>query len=133
MGGILMKIHRLEYSYDKNDRISISKDIKSAQGVYALLDKNLEVLYIGETINFRQRLNCHISKNNTSRKLDPSPGQFGFNTYLPLNIVDYYIFIPSGDKLERLMIESFIIKYFSPKFNRICLNCESDTTEATLD
>ena len=121
-----MKIHRLEYSYGKNDRIKISDEVKSVPGVYVLFDKDLRVLYIGETIDFRQRLNCHISKNNKQRNPNPEKGDYGFNTYLPLNIVDYYLFIECDDKSEKQMIEAFLINYFSPKFNRNCSFCEKN-------
>lgn len=124
-----MKINRLEYSYDKNDRIKISTDVSKSPGTYILLDKNLNVLYIGESKNFRSRLTAHISKNNTGRNINPKKGDYGFNTYLPLNIVDYYIFIESDNVMERQMIESFFVNYFSPKFNRICGNCESKSTK----
>jgi len=124
-----MKILKVEYSYDKNDRINLSKDIPKSPGTYILFDKNLSVLYIGESKNFRSRLTSHISKNNTGRNINPQKGDYGFNTYLPLNIVDYYILIKSDNVIERQMIESFLIYFLSPKFNRICMNCENKYKE----
>lgn len=121
-----MKIEKLEYSYDKNDRIKISENVSKSPGTYVLFDKNLEVLYIGESKNFRSRLTAHISKNNTGRNVNPKKGDYGFNTYLPLNVVEYYLFIKSDNVMERQMIESFLINYLFPKFNRICSFCENN-------
>ena len=124
-----MKIHKLEYSYDKNDRISVSKDVKDIPGVYILYDKDLKVIYIGESKNVRSRITAHISKNNSGRNENPIKGDYGFNTYLPLNVITHYSSIEIETITERQMVESFLINYFQPKFNRVCSFCENKATK----
>jgi len=123
------QVKKLEYFYDNNDRINISNEVKNIGGVYVLFDNNLNVLYIGETKNFRLRLSSHISKNNNSRQVTPSHGDYRYSSSIPLNIITHYILIESEDKLEREMIESFLVKYLFPKFNRICISYKNDEDE----
>jgi excinuclease UvrABC nuclease subunit len=116
-----MKIKELEYFYDDNDRITLSKDVKPISGIYVLFDKELNVLYVGESQNIRRRIVDHISRNNS-------------NSAIPINKrVCYYFSVESNNKVEMLMVESIFINYLRPKFNHICKFCESDKREGTSE
>lgn len=115
-----MKIRVLEYFYDNNDRINLSTDVKSICGVYVLFDKDLEVLYVGESQNVRRRIVNHISKNNT-------------NSAVPVGKkICYYMSVECVDKIEMIMVESIFINYMKPKFNAICKFCETKEEDSTL-
>lgn len=90
------------------------KDIKCLSGIYLLFDKNLELIYVGQTSSLKNRLWQHTSENNSStlEKINTTHG----NTSIILRgLVKFYSFIKCENKIEKDLIESFCIYYLKPK------------------
>ena len=108
-----MRIKKLEFKEDKHGRTILSKEVKNKKGVYLLFDKNLTLVYVGKTIDFRTRFWAHISKNNTQR----FGRETNSNSIVPLNLVKYYSFIAIESDKERNILEVVLINLCSPKLN----------------
>ena len=78
-------------------------------GVYLILDKFDNVIYIGQTIHFGKRLGSYFRNNNKTCELKNSW------KISPYSIVQ--IKIPSETIFERLSLEEFLIKNISPNEN----------------
>lgn len=111
-----MKIEKLEMPKEWKGHNLLEAKIKNLPGVYLLFDKELNLLYIGKTVVFRNRLNQHVSPRNKSRY--SLTGELHLSTSpLPLGKVEYYSFIEIVDSYERDLTELILLKLLNPPFN----------------
>lgn len=90
--------------------------IKEIAGVYLLYDKGYDIIYVGRTINLRQRLWAHTSPNNSKYDRD---NKYGASSMIPRGEAVYYSFIEIENKEERAMVEHIFIYYLKPKYNKV--------------
>ncbi len=90
-----------------NLRNSLNTKLASCPGVYIFLDKNDTPLYIGKSINLKNRVLSHFSRDLTSTQ-ESKIGQFTQRIEL----------IPTAGELSALIKESGLIKRLSPLYNR---------------
>ena len=115
-----MKIIKIELKKEglSKPNIKILGDsIKQEGGVYLLFNKEKELLYIGKTLNLRNRLLQHLSPRNNGRKNFHNL-EFSHNTPLPIGIVKYYAFLPIDNERERSITETMLIFSLNSKFNK---------------
>ena len=86
----------------KNELITIP----SKPGIYQMIGKNEEYLYIGKAKNLRNRVNFYTQPKRLNSRL----------TYMVANTVRMEIVITSSE-MEALLLESNLIKKFEPTFN----------------
>lgn len=115
-----MKIKKLNFETDKFGRTILEKNIRDLSGIYLLFSGNLELLYIGQTTKFRNRLWSHVSKNNSKRNSNAKAGDWGYTSSLELDSVKYFHFIEIDSRTEKDMVENMLIYALRPKLNRIC-------------
>lgn len=118
-----MKIEKLDYIEDKHGRTILNKNIKDISGVYLLFDKDIDLLYIGQTKKLRSRLWAHVARGLSSRNDNPKVGDWNHQSKLKLGSVKYYYFIKAQGRRLKDMIEYTLISILSPKLNSFC---ESD-------
>jgi len=75
-------------------------------GVYYFLDKEGQIIYIGKSINIRDRVISHLNNNITKRAIDMRDQMAGVHYEL------------TGSELIALLLESHEIKRHKPPFNR---------------
>lgn len=82
-------------------------------GVYIFYNQSKEVIYVGKSVNLKQRVNSYYQKsiNSKSRKVagifkDSAGG----------------IFLKTPSELQSLFLEDELIKYFYPKYNKAGIN-----------
>ncbi len=85
---------------------SLVEDLPNAPGVYYFFNKDKELIYVGKSINIRDRVLSHLSNNLHKRAIEMKN---------QLSHVDYQL---SGSDLIALLLESHEIKKNQPKFNR---------------
>jgi len=80
--------------------------VSNSPGVYRMLDKKGQVLYVGKAKNLPNRLNSYVlEKNQTIR------------TKRMLALTNNLEIITTGSEAEALLLEANLIKKFKPKFN----------------
>ena len=91
--------------HNQNLKIKL-KNLTKEPGVYKMLDKTGDVIYVGKAKNLKNRVsNYFISSNhNTKTQL------------LQKNIDDFSIII-TKTATQALLLENELIKQFKPKFN----------------
>lgn len=111
-----MKINKLnlpeEWPEFNNVKI-LDEDIKKEPGVYLLFNENLELLYIGQTASFRNRLLGHVSPKHQRRMM---VGEWK-DYVVPRGLVKYYSFLKLEERIDRLCYEMFLIKLLKPILN----------------
>ena len=75
-------------------------------GVYYFLDSEERIIYIGKSLNIRDRILSHLSNNNTKKAMEMRDRVAGINWEL------------TGSELIALLLESDEIKRHKPVFNR---------------
>jgi len=75
-------------------------------GVYYFIDSSAEIIYIGKSLNIRDRILSHLSNNNTKRAME-----------MRERVVDID-WVHTGSELVALLLESDEIKRYKPVFNR---------------
>ena len=75
-------------------------------GVYYFIDGNDEIIYVGKSLNIRDRILSHLSNNNTKRAMEMRD-----------RVVDIHWEL-CGSELVALLLESDEIKRHKPVFNR---------------
>lgn len=111
-----MKIEKLEMPKQWKGHNLLEAKIKNLPGVYLLFDDKLELLYIGKTVVFRNRMNQHVSPRNKAR-YELTGELHKSTTPLPLGKVSYYSFIEIKNFYERDLTELILLKLFNPPFN----------------
>jgi len=115
-----MEILPMNYIEDEHGRIIIDKEIKDISGIYLLFDKDLSLLYIGQTKKLRNRIWAHVAKTNCSRNDNPQVGDWNHQSKLKLGSVKYYSFIKANGRRLKDMIEYTLISILNPKINSFC-------------
>lgn len=91
--------------------IGVSKDIidklPDSPGVYQFYDKNNAVLYIGKSVNIKNRVQSHFINDHTTSK--------GMNMCQQVRDITY---IKTAGELGALILESHLIKKLQPLYNR---------------
>ena len=87
--------------------------LPSGPGVYLLKDNRGHIVYIGKSVNVRQRVRQHLRPSGTAS----SPGQPSLRKRLPY-VVDVEA-IETGSELEALTLESRLVKRYLPDANRL--------------
>ena len=99
--------------HNQNIKIKL-KNLTKESGVYKMLDKSGDVIYVGKAKNLKNRVsNYFISSNhNTKTQL------------LQKNIDDFSIIITKTET-QALLLENELIKQFKPKFNILLKDSKS--------
>jgi len=79
-------------------------DLPSISGVYAFKSKEGVLLYIGKTINIRERVKNHFNQPT-----------FKDNIFIPET--EKIGFTATGSEIEALLLEAELIKKYQPKYN----------------
>lgn len=89
----------------------IDINIPSCSSVYFIYNKDLELIYVGQTNELRRRLVNHISPNTALNTT------WMKNVRIPYKEVKYYSYIEINDYMLREAIEKIMISQFRPKYN----------------
>jgi DNA polymerase-3 subunit epsilon len=82
------------------------ESIPDTPGVYYFLDENMEILYVGKSVNLKTRVLSHISNNTDKKEIDLRDRSFHIS------------FQTTGSELIASLLESDEIKKHKPLFNR---------------
>ena len=99
--------------HNPNIKIKL-RNLTKESGVYKMLDKSRNVIYIGKAKNLKNRVsNYFISSNQNSK-----------TQLLQKNIDDFSIIITKTET-QALLLENELIKQFKPKFNILLKDSKS--------
>ena len=87
--------------------------LPTGPGVYLLKDLHGQVVYVGKSVNVRQRVRTHLRPSGTAH----GPAQPRLRRRLP-NIADVEA-IETGSELEALLLESKLVKRYLPEANSL--------------
>ena len=87
--------------------------LPTGPGVYLLKDLYGQVVYVGKSVNVRQRVRTHLRPSGTAH----GPAQPRLRRRLP-NIADVEA-IETGSELEALLLESKLVKRYLPEANSL--------------
>jgi DNA polymerase-3 subunit epsilon len=87
--------------------------LPTTPGVYLLKDRHGHVVYVGKSVNVRQRVRTHLRPSGTAR----GPAQPRLRRRLP-NIADVEA-IETKSELEALLLESKLVKHYLPEANSL--------------
>jgi DNA polymerase-3 subunit epsilon len=87
--------------------------LPTTSGVYLLKDRHGQVVYVGKSVNVRQRVRTHLRPSGTAR----GPSQPRLRRRLP-NIADVEA-IETRSELEALLLESKLVKRYLPEGNSL--------------
>lgn len=88
-------------------------NLPTSAGVYLLKDHHGQVIYVGKSVNVRQRVRTHLRPSGTAR----GPAQPRLRRRLP-HIADVEA-IETGSELEALLLESKLVKRYLPVGNSL--------------
>ncbi len=100
------KLMMLQKIYKFSNTKLFENKIEPIKCVYFLFNEELKLIYVGRTINLRQRICGHVSPRVTNRT---SP--------VPLKRVSYYSFIKIKNNRDRELTELILINIFNPLYN----------------
>ena len=87
--------------------------LPATSGVYLLKDRHGKVIYVGKSVNVRQRVRTHLRPSGTAR----GPAQPRLRRRLP-HIADVEA-IETRSELEALLLESKLVKRYLPEANSL--------------
>jgi DNA polymerase III subunit epsilon len=87
--------------------------LPTSSGVYLLKDRHGKVIYVGKSVNVRQRVRTHLRPSGTAR----GPAQPRLRRRLP-HIADVEA-IETRSELEALLLESKLVKRYLPEANSL--------------
>jgi DNA polymerase III subunit epsilon len=87
--------------------------LPTTSGVYLLKDRHGKVMYVGKSVNVRQRVRTHLRPSGTAR----GPAQPRLRRRLP-HIADVEA-IETKSELEALLLESKLVKRYLPEGNSL--------------
>ncbi|MDC1386193.1 excinuclease ABC subunit UvrC [Candidatus Thioglobus sp.] len=99
--------------HNQNIKIKL-KNLTKEPGVYKMLDKSGEVIYVGKAKNLKNRVSNYFSSSNHNVKTQ----------LLQKNIDDFSIIITKTET-QALLLENELIKQFKPKFNILLKDSKS--------
>ncbi len=82
------------------------KNISSRPGIYKMLDKNNNIIYIGKAGNLKKRVTSYFSKKSNAIK-----------TYKLVEKISYIETIITDNEKEALILENNLIKKYKPRYN----------------
>lgn len=94
--------------YSESQRKFLRHNIGSVPnlpGVYIFRSGAGEILYVGKSINLRERIKSYFGK------------VLGPKTQDLVNKVDYFSYIVVNSEVESLLLEAFIVQKYKPKYN----------------
>ena len=99
----------------QNQNIKIKlKNLTKEPGVYKMLDKSGEVIYVGKAKNLKNRVSNYFSSSNHNTK-----------TLLLQKNIDNFSIIITKTETQALLLENELIKQFKPKFNILLKDSKS--------
>ncbi|MDB9866006.1 excinuclease ABC subunit UvrC [Candidatus Thioglobus sp.] len=99
--------------HNQNIKIKL-KNLTKEPGIYKMLDKSGEVIYVGKAKNLKNRVSNYFSSSNHNTKTQ----------LLQKNIDDFTIIITKTET-QALLLENELIKQFKPKFNILLKDSKS--------
>jgi len=90
------------------------KNLSSESGVYKMLDKSGNVIYIGKAKNLKNRVSNYFNKSSQDKKTQ----------LLQRNIFDFSITITNSET-QALLLENDLIKQYKPKYNILLKDSKS--------
>ncbi|WP_416653278.1 excinuclease ABC subunit UvrC [Candidatus Pseudothioglobus sp. Uisw_086] len=99
--------------HNQNIKIKL-KNLTKEPGVYKMLDKSGDVIYVGKAKNLKNRVSNYFSSSNHNTKTQ----------LLQKNIDDFSIIITKTET-QALLLENELIKQFKPKFNILLKDSKS--------
>jgi len=103
----------------KIQKIQKITDLKhNHKGVYLLFGEDRDLIYIGQSINMRARINTHIS-DKSKRQSECNDNENYYNTKIPRGKVFYYSVLFIEDDNLRNHIEISLIFMLKPTLNDI--------------
>ncbi len=112
----LLRLQRQPVSHKRHkghvDEAQVAS-LPTTSGVYLLKDRHGKVIYVGKSVNVRQRVRTHLRPSGTAR----GPAQPRLRRRLP-HIADVEA-IETKSELEALLLESKLVKRYLPEANSL--------------
>ena len=90
------------------------QNLSHSPGVYQMLDKHAEVIYVGKAKNLKKRVSSYFSKTHTDGKTKA----------LVANIQDFKIIVTETET-QALLLENELIKQHKPRYNVLLKDAKS--------
>ena len=90
------------------------KNLSHYPGVYQMLDKNAQVIYVGKAKNLKKRVSTYFSKKHTDGK----------TRALVANIRDFEVIV-TDTETQALLLENELIKQYKPRYNILLKDAKS--------
>jgi Excinuclease ABC subunit C len=90
------------------------KNLSQHPGVYQMLDKNQQVIYIGKAKNLKKRVSSYFSKQHSDGK----------TRALVANIKDFEVIV-TDTETQALLLENELIKQHKPRYNILLKDAKS--------
>ncbi len=90
------------------------KNLTHSPGVYQMLDKQAQVIYVGKAKNLKKRLSSYFNKQHTDVK----------TRALVFNIKDFEVII-TDTETQALLLENELIKQYKPRYNILLKDSKS--------
>ncbi len=90
------------------------KNLSKESGVYKMLDKSGNIIYVGKAKNLKNRVSNYFNKTNQDAKTQ----------LLQKNIYDFTITLTKTET-QALLLENDLIKHFKPKYNILLKDSKS--------
>ena len=99
----------------KKQNITIKiKNMSKSSGVYKMLDRTGDVIYIGKAKNLKNRVSQYFTQSNTNIKMQA----------LQKNIYDFSVIVTKTET-QALLLENDLIKQHKPKYNILLKDAKS--------
>jgi len=99
----------------KKQNITIKiKNMSKNSGVYKMLDRAGNVIYIGKAKNLKNRVSQYFTQKNNNNKME----------VLKKNIYDFSVIVTKTET-QALLLENDLIKQFKPKYNILLKDAKS--------
>ena len=98
---------------NQNTKLKL-KNLTKESGVYKMLDKSGNVIYVGKAKNLKNRVSNYFISSNHNTK-----------TQLLLKNIDDFSIIITKTETQALLLENELIKQFKPKFNILLKDSKS--------
>ena len=90
------------------------KNLSQHPGVYQMLDKKDQVIYIGKAKNLKKRVSSYFSKQHSDGK----------TRALVANIKDFEVIV-TDTETQALLLENELIKQYKPRYNILLKDAKS--------